>query len=228
MNEPVRPSSRFSDGVRRLLEKVEYRRAVDDVELEKHQRLRYDANLREGVIEPNDTGRLTDQFENVANGFNVGVYIDGQLSSALRLHVLSPAHPRSVLRQNYPDEVTPLVEAGNQIIDVTRLAANYDVARRYPHLLYVTVRLSMVAASHFDADLILAGIRTEHIPFYKREFLATQLTEPRPYPTVTKPQCLFKIDYRRDREAIIQKHPFHASTPAEGWAVFGDPSGLLP
>jgi hypothetical protein len=228
MNNPVVATGSFSDRVRKFLERVEYRLARSDEDLDAHQRLRYDANLREGVIEPNESRRLTDQFESVANGFNVGVFVEGQLAAALRLHVLSLRHPRSVLRQNYPDEVGPMVEAGAQIIDVTRLAANYDVARKNPHLLYATVRLSMMAGAHFDADYILAGVRTEHIPFYRREFLATQLTPPRPYPTVTKPQCLFRIDYRRDRDAIIRRHPFHDSAPEERRALFGDPARLLP
>jgi hypothetical protein len=228
MNEQVRPNNAFSDGVKRLLQKVEYRLATTDAELDAHQRLRYDANLREGVILPNDSKRLTDQFENVVNGFNIGIYIDGELASALRLHVLSQRHPRSVLRQNYPDVVDGLVESGLQIIDITRLAANYDIARRYPQLLYVTVRLSMLACEHFDADVILAGVRREHLAFYKREFMATPLTEPRPYPTVIKPQSLFQIDYRNNRDRIVGRHSFYASTPPERWAIFGDPAPLLP
>ncbi len=185
------------------------------------------ANLREGAIGPNESGRLTDQFESVENGFNIGVYIDGQLASGLRLHVLSKKHPNSVLQQNYPDVVDDLIEQDNQIIDVTRLAANYDISRKYPHLLYVTVRLSMLAAAHFRADLILAGVRAEHIPFYKREFMATPLTEPRPYPMLLKKLSLFKIDYRLNHQAIVRKHPFHATTREERWAIFGDPAPLL-
>ena len=51
------------DGVKRLLQKVEYRLAVTDAELDAHQRLRYEANLREGAILPNDEKRLSDQFD---------------------------------------------------------------------------------------------------------------------------------------------------------------------
>jgi hypothetical protein len=85
----------------------------------------------------------------------------------------------------------------------------------------------MLACEHFHADLILAGVRREHLAFYKREFLATPLTEPRPYPTLIKPLALFQIDYRNNREKIVGRHAFYISHPEERWALFGDPAPLL-
>lgn len=115
------------------------------------------------------------------------------------------------------------MDAGSHIVDITRLAADFAIARTEPYLAYATVRLSMLMCEHFGADLILAAVRREHIPFYRREFLATQLSEARPYPTLVKPLCLFEIDYKAHSEAIVGRHPFHASAPAERLSLFGPP-----
>ena len=228
MNEVVRASTSFSGGVTRLLQHVVYRRAESADDLLAIQRLRYEANLREGAITPNESRKLLDRFDDSPNGFNVGLYIDGRLASALRLHFLSRDYPDPVLHEVYPDVVSPLVASGMRIIDITRLVADFDLARKHPHLAYATVRLSMLASEHFGAQLILAAVRREHIPFYQREFMATKLTEPRPYPTLVKPLSLFQIDYAQNRDAIIGRHAFHASTEAERRAIFGDPNAFDP
>lgn len=213
--------SRFSIKVSDFLRRVEYRLARTDEQLSNIFKLRYDANLKEQTILPNPSGMLEDRFDDAVNGFNVGVFLDGKLAAALRLHLLSQSYPDSPLVHTYPDLVLPRVDAGFRIVDITRLAADFAIARSEPYLAYATVRLSMLMCAHFEADLILAAVRREHIPFYRREFQATQLSEARPYPTLVKPLCLFEIDYKANGSAIIERHPFHASEPAERLSLFG-------
>lgn len=224
MNELVRMPSTFSERVARMLSRVTYQSARTAAQREAIFRLRYEANLREKTITANETGMLIDRYDDLPNGFNVGVFIDGTLAAALRLHLLSKDYPHSALLEAYPDVMWPKVEAGARIIDVTRLVADYGLARREPYLAYATVRLAMLAAAHFGADLVMAAVRKEHIPFYQREFMATRLTEPRPYPTLVKPLSLFEINYARDEDAIFAHHPFHASTPEERYPLFGPPT----
>ncbi len=133
--------------------------------------------------------------------------------------------PDSPLVHAVSDLVEPRVKAGLRIVDITRLAADFAIARSEPYLAYATVRLSMLMCQHFDADIILAAVRREHIPFYKREFLATQLSEARPYPTLVKPLCLFEINFKANQHAIIGRHPFHASSAVERTNLFGPPTG---
>lgn len=215
-------TSRFSTSVSDFLRRVTYSRATSELQRKAIARLRYEANLKEQSILENPTRMLTDRFDESKNGFNVGVFVDGQLAAALRMHLLSSAFPDSPLIHAYPDLVHPRVDAGLRIVDITRLAADYKIARAEPHLAYATVRLSMLICEHFKADTILAAVRREHVPFYRREFLASQLSEPRPYPTLIKPLCLFEIDYRANKDSIIERHPFHASQPAERSALFGE------
>ena len=175
MSEFQLEMNRFSTKVSDFLRRITYRLARTDEQLTNVFKLRYDANLKEQTILPNSSEILSDRFDETTNGFNVGVFLDGKLAAALRLHLLCPSYPDSPLVHAYPDLVKPRVEAGFRIVDITRLAADFAIARREPYLAYATVRLSMLMCEHFEADLILAAVRREHIPFYRREFFATQL-----------------------------------------------------
>lgn len=228
MNESLPHGGAFSQNVILFLNRVTYRRAVSNQDKEAIYRLRYEANLREQAIEPNEPGLLKDDFDEVANGVNVCVLVDGELCASLRLHLLTTQTPESPLRHIYPEILNAKLAAGARIVDITRLAADYEKARLHRYLPYATVRLSMLAAMQWDADFIMAGVRKEHIPFYRREFMAEQLTEPRPYPTLIKLLALFQIDYRKNAAAIISRHPFHASSQEERQAIFGSRQELPP
>jgi hypothetical protein len=216
----------FSEGIQTLLKTVRYVNARSPEDRNDIFRLRYEANLREGTIGPNETGMFKDDYDDLPNCFNVGVYVEGHLAAALRMHLLNREDRRSVLMAAFPDIVPDILDRGATIIDVTRLVADFQMARTRPGLAYATVRLSMMAAAHFGADTVMAAVRREHVPFYRREFLATKLCEPRPYPTLIKPLALFSIDFERDFSKIAARHPFYLSTEAERAAVFGERSRL--
>jgi len=221
MSNALGGGSGFASRVANFLHHVEYSLITSQQDVAELRRLRYDANLREGNILPNAERALVDRFDECPNVLNVAVRIDGSLCAALRMHVLSQEHPDSPLLHAYPDVTPAILARGARIIDITRLVADYDKARLYPYLPYATVRLSMLAAAHFRANLILAAVRKEHLPFYRREFHAEQLTEPRPYPMLLKPLALFQIDVDAYGPRIIARHPFHASEPEERNRLFG-------
>ena len=227
MTELPAAMSRFSNNVSELLRRIKYELAQTPEERAAIFKLRYDANLREQSIAANPEQVLIDRYDDSENAFNIAVFLNDELAAALRLHLLWEGFPDSPLLAAYPDLVRPRVDAGLRIVDITRLAADFTIARSEPNLAYATVRLSMLICEHFDADIILAAVRREHIPFYRREFLATQLSEARPYPTLIKPLCLFEINYKAHKEAIIARHPFHASSDSERSSLFG-PSSQWP
>jgi hypothetical protein len=223
MDDAVQGAGSFSDRIASLLQRVEYRLARTEAALDDIYRLRYDANLRENAISPNDIGRLVDRFDDVPNVFNFGIFIDGVLTSALRLHCLTAQEPFSPAFDAFPDLLTDQVNAGVRIIDGNRFVANYPRARSFPELPYITLRIGILAAVRFGCDFITASVRSEHYPFYKREYLASKLCEPRPYPTLIKPLSLISINFKGDGEAIIKRHPFYQSSAEERARLF-DPT----
>ncbi len=216
----------LAERVEELLQRVEYRRADTDEDREAVFRLRYEAYLREGAIEPNFGRRLTDSYDDVDNVWIIGLHVDGQLASSFRFHVATREFPRMPAMQVFEDVLTPVLESGHTVIDPTRFVVDQDVASEHPELHYLTVRVGHMAAEFFDADVVLATVRAEHQAFYRRVFGHKLVCEPRLYPGLTKAISLMMLDYPAERARIVRRYPFFASTPAEQAALFGFPQEI--
>lgn len=204
-----------------LLDRVDYRQAVTEVEKEEIYNLRYRAYLHEGAIEPRADRRLTDRFDDLPNSWLFGVYLDGELKSSLRVSVATPDNDQTPAVDAFRDLLEPELAKGKVIVDPNRFVADPESRVEYPELPYLTVRLGYLACGHFNADIGTATVRAEHRAFYRRLFLQEALCEPRPYPTLTKPLCLMAADYRAVRDRIFERFPVMRSTAVERETLFG-------
>lgn len=230
-SQPASVRETLSERAARLLSRVEYRRADTSNEMEQMLRLRYDAYMREGAITPNREKKLIDRFDDVENAYTFGVYIDGELASSFRIHLLTPEYPDSPAMEAFPDFFKPALQAGKTFVDGNRFVANYDVARLFPELPFLTIRVPYMAATYFDTSYISATVRSEHQAFYRRSFGLKVASPPRPYPTLTKPISLMMLDYRGEgRDDIARRHPYFVSSAAERDRLFSKRSTreLLP
>lgn len=214
----------FPERVTALLERVDYRRADTADEREAIFRLRYDAYLREGAIKPGFPRRYTDAFDDTPNCWIFGIYMDGELASSIRLHVTLPGCPQLPAVNVFSDLLNPAIAAGKVIIDPTRFVTDFALARAYPELAYVTVRIGWLAGEYFKADGILATVRAEHQAFYKRIFGHRPLCPPRPYPSLEKPISLMMLDYPAMTEQVHRRYPFFRSTFFERRMLFERPA----
>jgi hypothetical protein len=217
--EALSPLS-FPERVVQLLERVDYRRIDGTDDREAIYRLRYDAYRREGAIEPNFTRRFSDEFDDMANAWLFGVYVEGELASSFRLHVSTPQSPDIPALHVFPEELKPLIDAGKIIVDPTRFVADAASARQYPELPYATVRIGHMAGEYFNADYVLATVRAEHQAFYKRVFGHHIVCPPRHYPSLNKPISLMLVNAHEEREHILQRYPFFRSTLFEKRMLF--------
>lgn len=225
MSAVERSEIAFSDRVLQLLERVDYRRADTEEEREAIYRLRHDAYVREGAIEPNAARRFTDEYDTWPNACTFGLYLDGVLASSFRMHVASPAFPDMPAAHVFPDLLRRELEAGKTIIDPTRFVADARCARLYGELPYVTVRLGHLAAEYFEADMVLATVRAEHQAFYRRVFGHKLLCPPRPYPTLSKPISLMAtLHTPAARMQVVARYPFFRSTVFERRMLFERPA----
>lgn len=131
MNEVIVERPGFTGRLAKLLQRTQYCVVTEPDKLEEIYRLRYDANLREGTIGVRQDRKLHDRFDELPNVFNIAVSIDGALTAALRMHVLSQAHPESPVLDAYPDLIAPQLNAGKRLIDTSRLAASFEHARAF-------------------------------------------------------------------------------------------------
>lgn len=210
----------FSDRVAQLLDTIDYRLADSNKERNAIFRLRYEAYMREGAITPNSSGMFSDAYDETDNVYLFGLYIHNELASSIRIHVASAEHPYFPSLEPFSDLLGPELAAGKVIIDSTRFVADDELSRLHRGLPYATIRLSWLAAEHFNADHLLAAIRAEHRAFYERTFCHRSICEPRPYPRLAKPISLMTTHYQSVANQVHRRYPFFRSTLFERRMLF--------
>lgn len=211
----------LTDRVLRALERIEYRLAVSEIDRERIFALRYQAYLREGAIAPNAGQRFTDAVDEQQNCFIFGVYADGDLAGSIRLSISRPGMPDIPTAKVFPETVLPQIEAGRVLVDPTRFVADARWSRELPELAYLTLRLPWLAMEHFGADIMLAAVRPEHYPFYRRLWGNTVVSPPRLYPGLAKPVMLSQLDYAKAAPRVEALYPFFRARDDERAAIFG-------
>jgi N-acyl-L-homoserine lactone synthetase len=210
----------FSDRVAQLLDRIDCRPAGSAEDREAIFRLRYEAYLREGAIGLNFSGTFSDPYDDSANAWLFGLYLDGELASSIRLHVAGGEYPDFPSRKVFADLLEPELAAGRVIVDPTRFITDRRHSRLNPGLPHVTLRLAWQAAEYFAADHFLVAVRAEHQAFYRRTFNHHLICEPRPYPMLAKPISLMTVHYPSVADQVHQRYPFFRSTFFERRMLF--------
>ena len=213
-------SSKLSIRAGQLHAKIDCRVIRSDEDRAAVGRLRYDAYLREGAIAPNPSKSFTDPYDDGENAWIFGLYLDDKLASTVRIHVATKETPGVPSLSVFPDILGPELEAGKTIIDPTRLVTDHRLARLYPSLPYITLRLCWMAGEHFKAEHTLAAVRPEHQAFYKRTFNQRSICGPRPYPLLNKPIALMTVNCLAVADQVYQRYPFLRSTYFERRMLF--------
>ncbi len=203
------------------LQEADYRVAHGRHDRAEIFRLRYEAYLKEGVIDENHTRMFHDPYDNMENCWIFGVHLDNRLASSIRFHVISPDCRMGPAYDVFPDIVGPMIDEGLTLIDPTRFVNDPALGRKYPELPYMTLRVACMGSMFFEADYCLATVRREHAAFYRRVFNAEMVCEPRPYPTLKSPICLMKADVRGVQEKLFQRYPIFNSSFTERRMIFG-------
>jgi hypothetical protein len=216
-------SPRFADRVAKMLERVEHRAAIRPADREAAYRLRYEAYLRENLLNRRVDELLYDEvYDASPNSLTTMTTIDGELASTVRIHVIADEEAVSPARDVFPDVVTPYLRARRVIIDPSRLAARADMARRFPELPYFALRPPWMAAHHFNADYIVLSAASGHEPYYRRVYRFQTLSGLRSYPKVTAKVVCMGLDFAAEMERVETRYPCFRSTRAEREALFGE------
>jgi hypothetical protein len=183
--------------------------------------MRYRAYLHGGLISPSESQRIIDTYDESPNAWLFGIYIDGELCSAFRIHVLTSEWRTSYTAALFGDVLDSRLDRGEVFIDPARLCADPEKSQRFPELPYLALRLGYVACDHFNADTGLMMVRTDHQAFYRRVFLSETIAGPRPFPGWhTMQVALTASDFRNSRDKILSRFPIMRSTSAERRMLF--------
>jgi hypothetical protein len=215
-------TSRFSDRVLRFLERVEHRVAKTPAEREAAYRLRYEAYIREGRIEPRADRRLHEErYDDAPNCRIMTTFIEGELAGTTRVHVASDESAVLPSLAAFSDLIAPHLHLGRVMTDFTRTAARLEFSKHFPELPYVILRPAFLASAYFDADFAIAMARAERVAFFRRVFCFAPWCEPRDYPDFMAKVACMGADFRAVHERIEARYPFFRSTAAEREALFG-------
>jgi len=222
----IEQASRFAARVTRLLEKAEYRRADSLSDKEAIYRLRHEAYMRAGTVEPRPSRMFHDPMDEADNAWLIGLFIDGVLAAALRLHISASMRAPLPELASFADLIEPHLAAGRTIIDASRFVSRLDFSQEYAEIPYLTLRPTFLAEEFFSADYVIAGCLAEHQAFYRRMYGAVAWAAPRPYPHFKRSMALMAYDCNARREKVHERYPFYRSTPAERERLFARSSNV--
>ena len=206
-----------------LFDRIDYRLIETPEDKDQLYLMRYRAYLHGGLILPAESQRVSDRYDDAPNAWIFGIYVDGELCSSLRLHVLTSEWRTSYATELFGDVLHKRLDKGEVFIDPARFVADPDKAQRYPELPYLSLRLAYLACEHFNADTGLAVVRAEHQAFYRRVFLHETIAEPRSFPNVLKKVALMASGFRTLREQVLGRFPIMRSSAFERRMLFERP-----
>lgn len=213
-------SSRFADRAAKMLERIEHRPALCRADRDAAYRLRYDAYLRQNLLNPRIDAILYDEvYDESPNSLTTLTYIEGELASTVRLHAMADEDAVSPAHDVFPDVLGPLLRRRRIIIEPARLAARADMARRFPELPYFALRPPWIAAQHFNADHIVLSCASGHEGYYRRVYNFQTWSDLRSYPKVTAKVICIGLDFAAERERVEARYPSFRSTPTEREAL---------
>src|SRR5580700_5580706 len=107
----------FTDRIIRMVERTEYRRAETQEEKAAIFRMRHEAYTRDGRIAPRPSRMFHDALDESPNAWLIGVFIDGELASSIRIHVAAAMDPPLPATLWFSDVIGPHLRAGCRVID---------------------------------------------------------------------------------------------------------------
>ncbi|KKX30510.1 hypothetical protein [Rhizobium sp. LC145] len=209
----------FSSRLLETLDHIEYRRIQSNEDFEDIARLRYKAYKAHNVL-PVAARSMLDETDFDSHAYVFGVYYYEELVSTLRVHYVTPEHRVSQSSGIFPDAINAFLDAGLTLIDPARFAIDAEFANERSTLPYLTVRPTIMAAIHFDADRMLQHIRPAHAAFYKRFFYADTVVPPTMTKTYGFDLTLLASRTREIRKKLMRRFPVFQSEAYERRMMF--------
>lgn len=196
----------MNEQVLEALKRARYKVVTDSDDHEALYRLRYTCYRAERSIAPNDSGMMSDAFDETANCVHVAIEMEDRMLAAVRLHLVSELSHVSPTLEVFP-EVLDMLEGDQTVLDPTRFVIDPSARKQRLPLHFLALRIPFLATIFYDIDLALAPVRAEHVPFYRRYLGYEPVLEPRSYPGLRKPIQLLTANVREQRDAVLARTP---------------------
>lgn len=170
-------------------------------------KLRYEAYLEEGHIDEINEARLSDEFDLLPETSIYGITLDEKLIASIRLNLIGTQRKASIVYETFPDYLDPIIDHGEKIVGVSRLAVRCKNKTERKDTILYTLKLADVFFNVSNADRVAITVRESHIPFYKR-YGFDLISEPRFYPETSTPLNLMMMDLRKSARDLASASKF--------------------
>jgi hypothetical protein len=220
VNEPVGALGNYIQSIFSLLDRVEYRRissASDFADIERLRRSSYESKM---LIDPKSFGSLLDDDDLADDCYVIGVYVDEQMVSTIRLHIIATQREHGPSWQVFPDATRKLLENGTCMVDPSRFATDPTSLWKYPAIPLLTLRAAAMALEYFSATHLVGVVRDDAASFYKRCFGGEAVSKPVDVPGVMVPVLMLACPVSDIRDKIETRYPFFKSQAYERKMMF--------
>jgi hypothetical protein len=181
---PQLKNSKASDGITARL-------VVNESGYHEAQRLRYEAYLAAGYLEPREISLFADSHDAKPTSRSLVMYLDGEPAASVRVCRLDDAETDDAADQlpasaMFKAEIEAFLDerarqgCGINAVEITRLARSPLYAKNVALVLGL-YHVAGYLILHFNADVIFAAVTKNHTGFYKRMGFR-EIAPPKDYP----------------------------------------------
>jgi hypothetical protein len=163
-----------------------------------------------------------DSYDLLENCQIFGLYLDGKLSSSLRIHRVTHEMPWCPAIKSFGEYLKPELEKGNSFVDGSRFCVEPSRDPELGTLPFLTVRFAYMASVQFAATYNLSVVRSEHAAFYRRYYGFERWAGNVKLDWYKLPVDLYVGDMQENRSRIDERLPFMQSNFEERLMLFTD------
>lgn len=188
----------------RFLERCTYRAMNSAEDLEYLSRWRWQHYMEQETIKNRSmtAADFEDGKDHLPTARTIGLYVDGQLASAMRLHAINSDDYNIDVVDIGRDIVERKVADGRRFVYSSRWVSDPRFSGTIP-LIVATTRITPLAAEYHRADFALSSSRENHVKMYERMQNAVVWSDkPEPLENLEYLYHLISSDYHAFRERI--------------------------
>lgn len=187
-------------------ETIEIRRVRTDEDLDAVFALRYRAYHAAGSIPTNATRRFSDAFDRQAHVVTFLVLRGGHPVASTRTLATRGDHlEKLTVHAAFGAHMTHY-QASQVVVEANRfvIEPEHQCSRE---LLYAIMKANVLRCELEQANVFVAGIRAEHMAFYRRVLRMRVASPPACYPGLSVEMSLMEVNYHQHIAAVRRSYP---------------------
>jgi hypothetical protein len=170
--------------------------------------LRYRAYRSENAIPVSRSERFFDDYDGQPNHVTFALMEGPRLVGSIRGTWFDPGRPEERIpeMERYASSIQSIASDGCRLLSGNRFVIDPQREKKSHLYAFLLLRQYMLLA-HGRADVSLAAVRKNHLPFYKRVLNLSRLSDAMIYPGLTCEMYLTACRFQENIESVYQRYP---------------------